>query len=390
MAGISERCITGNASPEEKLKCYAEALAGAPGNPLFLWSQMELAKYFETQETFLPETCDRIREQTDRLLKEHPLTPQELLLRSKVEYVATTDSPDSNLKEHFLLQKTFSIPVTPTFRTDSLFGMTDPTFPLRIRKIGAHIRTLEELEGAIESKLDFFVSAGCRFTDLGVEDFPDGPAEKKEAKTIFLQAMNGQNMTARDENCYRGYLYRFLAKKYRERNLVMQWHIGPKRNANPELFDRLGPDCGGDCIDTPIKIHSVLSLLAAIQNDGGLPKTILYCLDPALLVPLAAAGASFCGVSIGAAWWFSDHKHGIRQVLQTVAEQGQLAAFPGMLTDSRSFLSYVRHDYFRRILCTLLGEWVESGEFPSGAPTEKVARKLCYENMKNIIGGNIL
>jgi glucuronate isomerase len=178
-------------------------------------------------------------------------------------------------------------------------------------------------------------------------------------------------------------MYRFLGNLYRRYGVVMQWHLAVYRNANSRMFEAIGPDCGGDCIGDTIRGSALISVLDAMERDGGVPQTILYCLNPAMNEQLATIAKAFPRVRLGTAWWFNDHKDGIAETMRVIARNGHLGSFLGMLTDSRSFLSYARHDYFRRILCTLLADWANSGEY--SGDLVRLAEKICYQNIKNLI-----
>jgi glucuronate isomerase len=264
----------------------------------------------------------------------------------------------------------------------------DPQYGAYLERLGeaagVAITDLDSLEQAVELRLDAFVACGCKFTDVGIPFFPNRIADREEAAASFAKVQAKKPLTDEEYQGFVGYLYVFLGRAYAKRNLVMQLHLGVMRNVNGPLFAAVGPDAGGDCTGDPIPGVDLARILGAIEEQGGLPETILYCLNPSMAQQLAAIAGSFRRVRSGAAWWFCDHKRGIEEQLNVVAEVGHLGRFLGMLTDSRSFLSYARHDYFRRILCNLLGQWVDADELELSA-AEKVARGVCSENIRALI-----
>lgn len=392
--GVPEDMITGGAPDREKFQRYAECIALAAGNPLSHWTMMELARYFGIHTPLNGETAEEIWRESCRVLESEKLSPRKLMRNSGVVYVATTDDPADSLEYHRLLAEDaeFSIRVAPSFRTDNLLQIGSPDYPAYLQGLseaaGFPITGLDSLEEAVRVRLDEFVRCGCRFSDVGIEDFPEGACSREEADAMLRRALAGQPPTKEDARRFLQPLYLFLAGEYQKRDIVMQLHLAVVRNANSALFDRLGPDCGGDCAGDVISQSRLVSLLDGINRNSGLPRTILYTLNPAMYTAMATAAGSFPRVTLGAAWWFNDHKAGIEEQLRVYAQSSHLACFSGMLTDSRSFLSYARHDYFRRIFCNLLGEWLESGEFAGEAAAEELVRRVCYENSLALSGGN--
>ena len=230
-----------------------------------------------------------------------------------------------------------------------------------------------------------FVTRAAVFSDVGIPDFPCRMGSRREADETFRAALKGCEVEDEAYQGFLGYMYLFLAAEYARRDMIMQLHLAVQRNTNTPLFTACGPDSGGDCVGDPISVRRIAALLNAMESGGGLPRTILYSLNPSMIPAMASVAGCFRGVQCGAAWWFCDHKRGIREQLEVIAESGNVGAFPGMLTDSRSFLSYTRHDYYRRIVCSLLGEWVEAGEYPMET-AETLAIKLCGENARQLTG----
>ena len=391
-AGVEEQYITGDAPYQEKFRRFAAALSLAAGSPLYHWAHMELSLYFGINEYLTAENADDIGERANEVIRREQLSPRRMIRKAGVSYLATTDDVVDSLEHHRRIREdaSFETVVAPSFRTDNVLQIRRPgyaDYAARLSAVsGVAVSSLETLKEALVQRLDHFCANGCRFTDIGIPAFPDRIAPDAEADVTYRKALAGNEVTDAEYRGFLGNLYRFLAAEYRRRGLVMQWHLAVYRNASTHLFETIGPDCGGDCIGDPLTGADVIAMLDAIEKDGGLPETILYTLHPGMADQLASIAGSFRHVRCGTAWWFCDHKRGIEQQLQVIAELGHLGSFLGMLTDSRSFLSYARHDYFRRILCNRLAEWCERGEFDP-AMAEPVARRVCYENIATLIGG---
>lgn len=390
-AGFDERYITGDAPWKEKFSCYAEAVSLAPGHPLYHWSHMELSRYFGIDTPLSGATAPAIWEQANRCIHDNALSPRKLLALSRVETVCTTDDIADDLRYHRLLRDdaTLSVRVLPSYRYDNVLLIRREGYAAYIQRLseaaGMEITDLASLQAAAQQRLTYFISLGCRITDVGIPDFPDRVADADEAERTWKAAVAGQPVSDAAYSGFLGYMFRFFGRLFCQNGLVMQWHLSPLRNANTPLFQALGPDCGGDCVGDAVSGAALAAMLDAIHKDGGLPATVLYTLNPSNAAQMASIAAAFPGVRCGAAWWFCDHKRGIAEQLCTIAENGALGTFPGMLTDSRSFLSYARHEYFRRILCSLVGRWVEDGEYDRHAAV-RLVRRLCYENTKTLIG----
>lgn len=388
-AGICEEQITGAASWHDKFLGYAKAISTAAGNPLYHWTKMELALYFGIDTPLSPKTAEEIWLQANRIILEKQLSPRKLIEGANVAFIATTDDVSDSLEYHKKLKNdpTIKTVITPSFRTDNVCLIMRKDYPTYIEKLshlsGVEIYNLHSLKSALCQRLDAFETAGCRFTDIGIPDFPDGAGDENAAERAFSAALAGEQIERVDYSAFLWQIYLFLGQEYQKRNLVMQLHLAVQRNVNTPLFVAKGSDCGGDCIGDVISSKRIAALLDAIHSDGGLPQTILYTLNPAMTPQLCAIAGSFPRVRMGAAWWFNDHKKGILELLKTIAQIGHIGSFLGMLTDSRSFLSYARHDYFRRILCSLLAGWQDNGEF-SGDITA-LARAICCDNIATLI-----
>lgn len=388
-AGIPEERITGKADWHEKFLAYTEAVSTAAGNPLYHWTQMELHTYFDTDIPLNPDTAEAIWEKANQIIAKEQLSPRKLMARSNVVFLATTDDVADTLEYHEKIRKdnTIKTVVTPSFRTDNVCLLNRKEYGAYIAHLsqisGVQIEDMKTLRQALCQRLDVFQSAGCRFSDIGIAFFPDGPGTKEDAEQAFQTALSGKEVSWEQYSAFLWQIYLFLASEYHKRGMVMQLHLAVQRNVNTLLFQAKGADCGGDCIGDVIPGRKIAALLDAIRQNGGLPQTILYALNSAMTGQLCAIAGSFPNVRVGAAWWFQDHKRGIREVLETVAEIHHIGSFLGMLTDSRSFLSYVRHDYFRRILCDVLGKWQESGEF--SGDIQALAKAICYGNIKQLV-----
>lgn len=389
-AGVEERYITGDASWKEKFLQYAQAAELAAGNPLYHWNHMELRRYFDVNETLNPETAPAIWEKANAVIRQRRLSPRKMIEMSRVEYIATTDDPADDLQFHAALRQDagFKSKVVPSFRTDNLLMIRRAGYTDYLNRLSAaavmEIRSFAEFIQAICRRLDVFCENGCRFSDVGIVCFPDRIATQEEAQATFETVLSGGSVDDRAFAGFLGYMYVFLGQEYCKRNMVMQWHLAVMRNVNTALFKKLGPDCGGDSMSDMIPGADIVRILDAINSSSGLPETILYTLNPAQAPLLSSIAGCFPHIRCGASWWFCDHKRGIIEQINNIAETAHIGTFLGMLTDSRSFLSYTRHDYFRRIFCSVVGEWVESGEF-DGDAAERLVRAVSYENVRRLI-----
>lgn len=382
--GVDEKYITGNASWEEKFERFAEAVGYALGNPVKDWVAAELMFFFGITTPLNKDTAKEIREKANAAIKEKKISPRKLIEMANVEYIATTDDPCDTLEWHDLIAKQgkLSAKVAPTFRTDNLVSVEKADYGNHIAKLekasGVAVKDLGGFENAIEKRLDFFVSRGCRFSDIGVAGFPKAVAERKEAADIFNKILAGV-ATADEADAFKGYVYVYLAKEYKKRGIVMQMHLAVTRNSNGVMFEKCGADSGFDCVGDAIDTVTLTRVIDAMNRAGGLPETIIYTLNPSMYYTLITMIGAFRGVHLGISWWFCDHKRGMRETFDRLSELGHICSMVGMLTDSRSFLSYTRHDYYRQCLCDFLAD--NSSERDGDAPIE-VAKKLCYYNAK--------
>jgi len=376
--GISEEYVTGNAPYREKFIKYAEAVSVSPGNPLYHWSHMELSMYFGINDRLCAENAAEIWDRANAYIKKTGMSPRKLIAASGVKLICTTDDICDTLQYHKLLKiEGYEVKVLPTFRTDKLFFTDEPSYASYITSLsessGIKITGLPSLKAAIEARLGYFTDLGCLYSDVGIEAFPQSFGSDAEAERTFSDILAGKSVSSSDADALRGNLMVFLGKLYKKHGIISQIHYAVRRNVNRALYAEKGPDLGTDCINEAMTLTPLAELFNRIGDN---PKTIVYALDPALIAPLVSLAGSFRGVGVGAAWWFCDTKSGIRRVLETVAELSSLSSFNGMLTDSRSFLSYARHDYYRRILCSLIGEWVESGEYGDENAAADLVKRL--------------
>jgi len=390
-AGIEEEYTTGSVSYKDKFVKYCEALEFSAGNPLYHWSHMELSQFFDIDLPITSSNAEVIWEKANEYIKKTEMSPRKLISKSNVEIICTTDDIIDDLSWHKKIaeDKTFNTKVLPSFRTDNLLLIKREGYTEYINQLsevsGVEITDFNTLKIAVSNRLDFFCLNGCRCTDLGIPLFPNRIAEDSECDDTFKAVLNGSKITDNEYNGFVGNMYVFLNGLYKDKNLISQWHLAVVRNSNSVLAESLGADCGVDCVGNVIDGNSLIMLLDAINKNSGLPKTVIYSLNESNIAQIASIAGAFPNVKCGAAWWFCDHKRGIEDEIKVIAENGSLGEFYGMLTDSRSFLSYARHDYFRRILCNIIGNWVEKGEFAEET-AEKLVSKICYENIKKAIG----
>ena len=387
-AGTEERFITGDASDREKFQKWAETIGFAIGNPLHHWSHLELRNYFGYEGILNGDTAESVWQLCNEKLQSPDMSARNLILRSGVKALCTTDDPADSLEWHQKLaaDESFPVKVLPSFRPDKALGIEKPDYLAYLSRLG-QIGSFSALTEKLLERLDYFCSLGCRVSDHGMEAVPFAPATEEEIEAIFQRRLNGQVPDAREEKQFKTALLLRLGRAYAKRGLVMQLHFGVIRDNSKRVFKALGPDAGVDSIGDQPSIKELAAFLCALDETGELPKTILYSLNPndnaAIETVMGAfqTGEAVGKIQHGSAWWFNDHKQGMIDQLSSLAAEGYLAGFVGMLTDSRSFLSYARHEYFRRILCGLIGSWVENGEFPNDEKTlQTIVEGICRKN----------
>ena len=407
--GVPERLITGDAEPWDRFLAWAETLPKLIGNPLYHWTHLELQRYFDIREPLNRESAPAIWKAANEKLKNDPeLSVYGIFKRFKVHGVGTTDDPADTLEWH---QKTAAgggteTRVLPSFRPDRALNLDKPDFPAYVAALGKaagkNIAALPELLEALRERIAFFDKLGCRAADHGLEYLPfeaakdgsTGAAWEKEAAESFRRALAGETVEPRAAESYRSFLLCFLGEEYCRRGWAMQLHVAAIRNTNSRAFRDLGPDTGYDAVhDHPLSAK-LARLLDTLENRGALPKTILYSLNFKDFYPLGTIMGSFQGgipgkMQLGSSWWFLDHQDGMEAQLRLLGNVGLLSRFVGMLTDSRSFLSYPRHEYFRRILCRLLGTWAEEGEIPNDFPLlSGMVKDISFGNIRRYLEAN--
>lgn len=376
MCGVDEYYITGDASYEEKFIEYATILPKLMGGPLYYWTHMELKQVFGINEPLNKDSAKRIYDEANKKLSS--LSVRKLLKLFNVEFVATTDDPIDDLLSHGKYDDTL---VTPTFRPDKLYDFNSNYINELGEASGIEIKDLETYKEAIKTRLDYFVSKGAKISDHGFKDFPKNIASEEEAKKLFLKR---DNLTNEERDSLFGYLLIFLFKEYKKRNIIVQLHFAVTRNINTPMFKKLGPDHGFDVVGKDCDVDNCIKLLDALSDEER-PTIILYSLNPTQVPALASISGAYRNVLIGAAWWFNDTLLGIKRNLEVVSEYACIGTNLGMLTDSRSFSSYSRFDFFRRILSSFIGEKVEKGEYTI-EDAKILVKDICYNNIKNLLG----
>lgn len=390
--GADEKYVTGDGNEDEKIRLWAKVLEKSIGNPLYHWSHMELKKYFDYDGVLKGDNADDVTKHCKQYFDRGEISARKLIEKSKVTHICTTDDPISDLRWHKVLRedKSFKTKVYPSWRPDKILNCEKDGFAAYIKELseasGVDIKCLENLKKAVKERISYFASFGCRTADHGLDYCFYAPAEDNEIEKIFAAALKGETIEEADALKYKSAMLLFMAEEYCKKDWVMQLHYGCSRNVNTSLFKKLGADTGIDCINPNAPSGSLAKLLDAFNSRGVLPKTIVYSLDPSENAAIDTIIGCFQGlgkgyIQHGAAWWFNDHKEGMEEHLKNLAAGGVLGNFVGMLTDSRSFVSYTRHDYFRRIFCNLLGQWVEDGEYPYDEEAlAKIIKDVCYNN----------
>ncbi len=397
--GISEEYITGDTSPYEKFKAWACAMPNLIGNPLYHWTHLELQRYFDIYEPLSPATCDEIWEKANAKIKAGGFTPRELIEKSNVAFVCTTDDAADTLEYHKLLaeDKSFKCKVLPAFRPDKALGIELDGYNDWVKALenvyGKAVPSFTELKAALLSRIEFFAEMGCRASDHAFTYVPYKRADENELNEIFAKRIAGANLSTEEVDKYKTELMLFLANEYAKLGWGMEIHIGAMRNNNGVMFKKLGPDTGYDSVaDYEIAVN-LSRLLDAMNTEYRLPKTVLFTLNPKDNYVLGTMLGNFQSdeaeskIQFGSAWWFNDNYDGMRTQMQTLMNLGVISKFVGMITDSRSFLSYPRHEYFRRILCELLGDLVEEGKYPDDIEfLSKVVQDVSFNNAVKYFG----
>lgn len=397
--GVEERYITGDAPDREKFQKWAETLEKAIGNPLFHWSHLELQRYFGYTGVLNKDTAEEVWNLCNEKLQEPSMSARNLILRSNVTLICTTDDPADDLKWHKILAEddSFPVQVLPAWRPDKAMNLEKPDYGQYLETLASaadmDIQSFEDLKAALKSRMAFFNEMGCRASDHGLEFVMYVPATDEEIEAIFQKRLNDEPVTREEELKFKTAFMLFVAAKYAEMGWAMQLHYGCKRDNNTGMFAKLGPDTGYDCINNYAPSGQIADYLNALDQKGNLPKTVLYSLNPnddeaiGTIVGCFQNSDAVGKIQQGSAWWFNDHKTGMTKQMTSLANLGLLGNFIGMLTDSRSFLSYPRHEYFRRILCELIGNWVENGEYPKDMKMlERIVKGISYNNAVRYFG----
>jgi glucuronate isomerase len=405
--GIEEKYITGDASGYEKYLAWARTVENLIGNPLYHWTHLELQRYFDIYESLTEKNAPAIWEKANALLQTPQLSVKGIFEKMKIYAVGTTDDPVDSLEHHCAIAEgsapigKIDTKVIPSFRPDKALEINAVSFPEYIESLsgasGINIKTPDDVLSALEKRLDFFISMGCRASDHALEYAPYVETSIKKVEKTFKRAMEGKDISVEEADAYKTLMLASLGNLYAKKNIVMQLHLSCVRNVNTKQLVKLGINTGFDAVNDT-KLCENLSALLDLMSLGGedtnsLPKTILYSLNPKDYYPIATIMGGFQDASctgkmqLGSAWWFCDNRDGMEDQMRVLANLGMLPAFVGMLTDSRSFLSYPRHEYFRRIMCNLIGKWVENGEYPSDSQKlEKIVRDIAFGNAKNYFG----
>ena len=396
--GVDEKYVTGDGSDREKFQAWAETMPKLIGNPLYHWSHLELRRYFGYDGYLNGDTAEEVWNLCNAKLQEDSMTVRGLIKQSGVTLICTTDDPVDTLEWHqkIAADDTFDVQVLPAWRPDKAMNVEKPTFAPYIAQLsqvsGIAVTDLASLKDALKNRMEYFAANGCSVSDHALEYVMYAPASDEEVDAILKRGLKGEAISKEDELKYKTAFMLFVARQYAKMNWVMQIHYGCKRDNNAYMFEQIGPDTGFDCINNYAPSAQMADFLNELGATNDIPKTILYSLNPNDNASIASIIGCFQGdvpgkIQQGSAWWFNDHKLGMIEQMSELANLGCLGNFVGMLTDSRSFLSYTRHEYFRRILCELFGSWVENGEYPADMKAlESMVRGISYNNAVKYFG----
>ncbi|MGN9152465.1 glucuronate isomerase [Bariatricus sp. HCP3S3_E12] len=397
--GVEEKYITGDASDCEKFQKWAETLEKAIGNPLYHWSHLELQRYFGYYGALNGETAEEVWNLCNAKLQEDGMSARNLIRQSNVTLVCTTDDPVDSLEWHekIAADESFEVQVLPAWRPDKAMNLEKTDYLEYLKKLevvsGVKIDSFASLIEALRIRMDYFAEHGCSVSDHGLEYVMYAPASEEEIEAIFAKRLRGEAVSRADELQFKTAYMVALGREYHKKNWVMQLHYGVKRDNNGMIFGKLGPDAGIDCINNYAPSSEMADYLNALAITDELPKTILYSLNPTDNAAIGTIIGCFQSeeargkIQQGSAWWFNDNKQGMIEQMTSLANLGLLGNFIGMLTDSRSFLSYTRHEYFRRIMCNLIGGWVENGEYPADEKVlGRMVQDISYNNAVRYFG----
>lgn len=397
--GVDEYYITGDAPDREKFQKWAETLEKAIGNPLYHWSHLELQRFFGYHGVLNGDTAEEVWNLCNAKLQQDSMSVRNLIRQSNVTLICTTDDPADDLRWHKMIAEddSFEVQVLPAWRPDKAMNLEKPDYLDYLKKLGnvagVEIKSFKDLKTALSKRMTFFDEMGCRASDHALEYVMYAPASEAEIEDIFTERLMGAKITREDELRFKTAFMMFVAGEYTRMGWAMQLHYGCKRDNNTTMYKKLGPDTGYDCINNYAPSSETADFLNALNEAGNLPKTILYSLNPNDDEALGTILGCFQNsdaigkIQQGSAWWFNDNKTGMMKQMTSLANLGLLGNFNGMLTDSRSFLSYPRHEYFRRILCELIGGWVDNGEYPKDMKSlEKIIKGISYNNAVRYFG----
>ena len=399
--GFDEKLVTGDADPYDKFLAWAETMENLIGNPLYHWTHLELQRYFGIKDILCRKNAKKIYDEANAQFKENPeLSVFGIMKKFKVYAVGTTDDPADDLKYHKIIREEGKCPakVIPSYRPDKALNIDKPDFADYIAKLAKaadmEIRSVEDVIAALEKRLAFFVEMGCRASDHALITCPHTFWDAAKVNAAFTKRMDGAEVTAEEADAYRTMVLTALAKAYKKGNVAMQCHFASIRDNNKTMYKLLGPDTGYDASHDKELAEGISIFFGNLSVTDEVPKTIFYSLNPKDYYSLATLMGCYQGdgikgkMQLGSAWWFCDHRDGMEEQIKILANVGMLPAFVGMLTDSRSFLSYSRHEYFRRILCNVIGTWVENGEFPADMEIlGKIVEDISFNNAKNYFEG---
>ena len=391
--GVEERYITGDASDREKFQKWAETLPKLIGNPLYHWSHLELQRYFGYTGYLNGDTAEEVWNLCNAKLQEDSMTVRNIIRQSNVKLICTTDDPIDSLEWHKKLaaDDSFEVQVLPAWRPDKAMNLEKPDYADYIAKLsavsGIEVKDFASLKEALKNRMAYFAENGCSVSDHALEYVMYAPASDEEIDAILKKALSRQAVTKEEELKFKTAFMVFVGREYCKLDWAMQLHYGCKRDNNVFRYEQLGPDTGFDCINNYAPSAQMADFLNALNSTDELPRTIIYSLNPVDNASIGTIIGCFQDptmqgkVQQGSAWWFNDHKVGMTEQMTSLANLGCLGNFIGMLTDSRSFLSYTRHEYFRRVMCELIGGWVENGEYPADMKSLKeIVEGISYNN----------
>ena len=393
--GVPEEYITGDKPDFERFLKFAEALEMAIGNPMYHWCHLELQRFFGITEPLTVESAPRIWDKCNDLLQNDPqMTARGLIQKSNVAFIGTTDDPIDSLEWHekIAADPTVTFRVCPSYRPDKALNIHKAGWSNYMTALAnsvgkAELSSMQEILDALTARLEHFAAHGCKASDHGLDYIPFADYTVQQADGVYQKALRGEQLTTEEIEGYQTVILRHLAKAYHRMGIVMQLHYSCMRNNNNRIFKLMGPDTGVDSIAQNSCGENIAKLLSVMDEEGCCPKTVLYSLNPADNALIGTLIGCYQDDTVpgkiqhGSGWWFNDNKTGIEEQMISLANLGLLGNFIGMLTDSRSFLSYPRHEYFRRIACNLIGDWVESGQYPNYEPAlKKIVEGISYRN----------